>query len=149
MCALPILRFRDRRYPLAAVIFCCAYAAILLVGVTEIARLVTGTKGAPFPPVLTHLLTCNALLMVRRMAVRGIFASKFYGWREAVRSAPRAVLANSIAIMAARRAMLHYIRRSEERRVGKECVSTCRSRWSPYHYIQNHNNKKKYTEPQI
>src|SRR3546814_13339654 len=24
-------------------------------------------------------------------------------------------------------------RRSEERRVGKECVSTCRSRWSPYH----------------
>src|SRR3546814_3926684 len=33
----------------------------------------------------------------------------------------------------------HYLRvrganaRSEERRVGKECVSTCRSRWSPYH----------------
>src|SRR3546814_669241 len=24
-------------------------------------------------------------------------------------------------------------RRSEERRVGKECVSTCRSRWSPFH----------------
>src|SRR3546814_15854664 len=24
--------------------------------------------------------------------------------------------------------------RSEERRVGKECVSTCRSRWSPYKY---------------
>src|SRR3546814_12089663 len=23
--------------------------------------------------------------------------------------------------------------RSEERRVGKECVSTCRSRWEPYH----------------
>src|SRR3546814_11133018 len=30
--------------------------------------------------------------------------------------------------------------RSEERRVGKECVSTCRSRWSPYH------KKKKTTE---
>src|SRR3546814_13538221 len=27
--------------------------------------------------------------------------------------------------------------RSEERRVGKECVSTCRSRWSPYHYKNN------------
>src|SRR3546814_12366101 len=25
-------------------------------------------------------------------------------------------------------------KRSEERRVGKECVSTCRSRWSPSHY---------------
>src|SRR3546814_7180069 len=27
----------------------------------------------------------------------------------------------------------HNRMRSEERRVGKECVSTCRSRWSPYH----------------
>src|SRR3546814_16556383 len=26
-----------------------------------------------------------------------------------------------------------YVIRPEERRVGKECVSTCRSRWSPYH----------------
>src|SRR3546814_16267057 len=30
--------------------------------------------------------------------------------------------------------------RSEERRVGNECVSTCRSRWSPYH------EKKKKTD---
>src|SRR3546814_13421081 len=28
---------------------------------------------------------------------------------------------------------VHDYLRSEERRVGKECVSTCRSRWSPYH----------------
>src|SRR3546814_20776246 len=30
-----------------------------------------------------------------------------------------------------------WIGRSEERRVGKECVSTCRSRWSPYHSKNN------------
>src|SRR3546814_18624458 len=29
---------------------------------------------------------------------------------------------------------LRTAHRSEERRVGKECVSTCRSRWSPYNY---------------
>src|SRR3546814_12613851 len=29
--------------------------------------------------------------------------------------------------------IIDNIERSEERRVGKECVSTCRSRWSPYH----------------
>ena len=29
--------------------------------------------------------------------------------------------------------MVYTRARSEERRVGKECVSTCRSRWSPYH----------------
>src|SRR3546814_20789552 len=31
--------------------------------------------------------------------------------------------------------------RSEERRVGKECVSKCRSRWSPYHYKKKERNK--------
>src|SRR3546814_12123955 len=34
--------------------------------------------------------------------------------------------------------------RSEERRVGKECVSTCRSRWSPYHKT---NKKIKHKTP--
>src|SRR3546814_17249800 len=33
-----------------------------------------------------------------------------------------------------RRALRLHLLRSEERRVGKECVSTCSSRWSPYHY---------------
>src|SRR3546814_3706316 len=32
-------------------------------------------------------------------------------------------------------------RRSEERRVGKECVSTCRSRWAPYH-LKNKTSKQ-------
>src|SRR3546814_12791461 len=32
---------------------------------------------------------------------------------------------------------LFNIMRSEERRVGKECVSTCRYRWSPYHSKKN------------
>src|SRR3546814_19430385 len=33
------------------------------------------------------------------------------------------------------------MRRSEERRVGKECVSTCRSRWSPYHSKKKRKNR--------
>src|SRR3546814_20333441 len=32
--------------------------------------------------------------------------------------------------------------RSDERRVGQECVSTCRSRWSPYHLQKNNDYKK-------
>ena len=31
------------------------------------------------------------------------------------------------------RGRVHVSMRSEERRVGKECPSLCRSRWSPYH----------------
>src|SRR3546814_3025549 len=33
------------------------------------------------------------------------------------------------------------VRRSEERRVGKECVSQCRSRWLPYPYKKNRTNQ--------
>src|SRR3546814_1009229 len=39
----------------------------------------------------------------------------------------------SLNFMRGRTFLNRYIIRSEERRVGKECVSTCRSRWSPYH----------------
>src|SRR3546814_11679807 len=44
------------------------------------------------------------------------------------RQQPRAALAVEIADRPAQ-----PVDRSDERRVGKECVSTCRSRWSPYH----------------
>src|SRR3546814_19129135 len=37
--------------------------------------------------------------------------------------------------------------RSEKRRVGKECVSTCRSRWSPNHYNKNNNSVKSAHTP--
>src|SRR3546814_3660555 len=39
----------------------------------------------------------------------------------------------SPAVYEIERSQDQEIARSEERRVGKECVSTCRSRWSPYH----------------
>src|SRR3546814_4828899 len=39
----------------------------------------------------------------------------------------------AVMLIATFRRMGNSFERSEERRVGKECVSTCRSRWSPYH----------------
>src|SRR3546814_20989961 len=39
----------------------------------------------------------------------------------------------AVARQALKLIKIDYEVRSEERRVGKECVSTCRSRWSPYH----------------
>src|SRR3546814_19395598 len=39
----------------------------------------------------------------------------------------------AIAFIASAETLLSAAARSEERRVGTECVSTCRSRWSPYH----------------
>ena len=40
---------------------------------------------------------------------------------------------NAIAYHSVREALAAGIIRSEERRVGKECIAWCRSRWSPYH----------------
>src|SRR3546814_426465 len=40
---------------------------------------------------------------------------------------------NTVVAAAIRQVFLQPDHRSEERRVGNECVSTCRSRWSPYH----------------
>src|SRR3546814_6070425 len=39
----------------------------------------------------------------------------------------------AMAVKLAREAELDGAVRTEERRAGKECVSTCRARWSPYH----------------
>src|SRR3546814_15672174 len=51
-----------------------------------------------------------------------------------VRSAVEPLYAGDMGMQELMDALLRLgFERSEERRVGKECVSTCRSRWSPYH----------------
>src|SRR3546814_17732783 len=47
------------------------------------------------------------------------------------------------ALLAVGRCVL--CRRSEERRVGKECVRTCKSGWSPYHSKKNIKDREKIT----
>src|SRR3546814_15648793 len=41
------------------------------------------------------------------------------------------------------------MRRSEERRVGKECVCTCRFRWSPYQQKKTHHNYPRLVKPTL
>src|SRR3546814_12842580 len=47
------------------------------------------------------------------------------------------IILTGVALLGA----FELIKRSEERRVGKECVSTCRSRWSPYNEKKKNKNK--------
>src|SRR3546814_3299832 len=53
--------------------------------------------------------------------------------REGLLAGPSSGLVIEGALQVAQRGEKGLGVRSEERRVGKECVSTCRSRWSPYH----------------
>src|SRR3546814_20076394 len=50
---------------------------------------------------------------------------------------PVVVLAGTLLENCSATTYLRTLHRSEERRVGKECVSTCSSRWSPYHSKKN------------
>src|SRR3546814_21181766 len=59
----------------------------------------------------------------------GVAGSKEYAPKFAAAGA--VVIENSSAFR--QDADVPLVVRSEERRVGKECVSTCRFRWSPYH----------------
>ena len=54
-------------------------------------------------------------------------------WQLAAAIASPVVAARALALYAGSALGAGAIKRSEERRVGKECRALCRSRWSPYH----------------
>src|SRR3546814_19416387 len=69
---------------------------------------------------------------------RGRFDNGFDSYLEAAKlgkkiKSPDLVLLSFIYLIEMMARTANISERSEERRVGKECVSTCRSRWSPYH----------------
>src|SRR3546814_19439721 len=69
---------------------------------------------------------------------RGIAQLMRLGWFRPVHC--KSLPAQEIrAVLTARKIL--QTKRSEERRVGKECVSKCRSRWSPDHLKKKKNNK--------
>jgi adsorption protein B len=97
------MRLRDRRAVLAALILGAAYAALILWAFSHALR-----RGVPPGPWLATLLTLNAVLLVWRMAMRFWMVARLYGCREGLRSVPRTIIANIIAMMAARRAVVQY-----------------------------------------
>lgn len=109
------MRVRDRRALLAALVLLAAYASLLIGGLLLIGR----PFGAPqfeASPGLRLALLATTLLLVWRLAWRFGFTTHAHGWREGVRSIPRALVSNIIAMMAARRALAIYrkARRSGE-----------------------------------
>ncbi|MFV0623844.1 glycosyl transferase family protein [Sphingomonas sp. ac-8] len=103
------MRMRDRRTILAVPVLAAAYLALVGWGVSEAAHLLAGTARADATPAMRLLLMVNTALLGWRMAVRAHFVGTRYGWREGARSMPRSIIANIIALLAARRAMLRYL----------------------------------------
>src|SRR3546814_4403688 len=88
--------------------------------------LVTGVQTCALPISLPFLSTHS----ISRMLLGAVYASRPnsglipYFWHDSMCFTCDEMLPCSVRASADR---------SEERRVGKECVRTCRSRWSPYH----------------
>lgn len=104
------MRLRDRQSVLAALILFAGYAALVLWSGLFAAELLGGHEPRPLPRGLSLLLTINAGLLAWRLAMRFGFVAHAYGWREALRSVPRVIVANIVAMMAARRAVIRYMR---------------------------------------
>src|SRR3546814_4405026 len=79
--------------------------------------------------LVTGVQTC-ALPIFPRNRVFSVVASTFH---KKLSSCHDCGMSNPIVKSSLDHSRTLSYQRSEERRVGKECVSTCRSRWSPYH----------------
>src|SRR3546814_13410812 len=81
------------------------------------------------------MLLLTAIVSVVILVAVGVAVSQHGG-------PSRAAIALLLATLALAWLFSNLVYRSEERRVGKECVSTCRFRWSPCHYKKKkHKNK--------
>lgn len=107
---------RDRKGLFTAAVAMLAYGALLLMlGQLALRALLAQSLGHPLPPLLgpaksllPAFLLFNASLLLWRLAMRAGFTWRHYGAGEALRSVPRAVLANGINFLAALRAVDRY-----------------------------------------
>ena len=104
------MRLHDRRTSLAALVLFAAYCATIGYGLSLILTLLGSAPPPTRPDWLEWALTITAVLMVWRLTFRAWWTSRAYGWREGLRAMPRVIVCNVIAMLAARRAMAHYVR---------------------------------------
>jgi bacteriophage N4 adsorption protein B len=109
------MRLRDRQAPLAALLLCAAYVALLTAAPVAATSALSGHPVQLLTPTLAALSSLAMLMLVWRLVMRCAFVTLSYGWREGLRAAPRIITSNAIAIIAAREAIGRY---REARRTG-------------------------------
>jgi adsorption protein B len=102
------MRMRDRRGPLTVLMLMAAYLSLVVGILSAGLHLATGLPPTPMTPLLTILLAANTALLAWRLAMRATATGSLYGWREGLRAMPRMIVANFIALLAARRALAIY-----------------------------------------
>lgn len=115
------MRLRDRQSLLAALLLFAGYLALLLWLALKVREGATAIPPAPLPDGLAFLVAVNMALLAWRLALRAGFTTAAYGWREGLRSVPRAAIGNGVAMLAAAAALGRYraLRRGGRPRWGK------------------------------
>ncbi|MES2095244.1 MAG: glycosyl transferase family protein [Pseudomonadota bacterium] len=110
------MRMRDRRAPLAVLVLLAAYAALVVWGLSLTIHAFEHSAMPQPDAAMQTLLRINAGQLLWRLAMRMLFTARAYGPIEALLSLPRAIVANFIAMLAARRALWAYVAAFDGRR---------------------------------
>jgi len=104
------MQLRDRRGPLAALLLALAYLLVVVAGI-EMALAQAGLPvGRPLPPAMQTLLWLDLAALVWRLAARAVFTAREFGVVQGLLAIPRVIVSNTVAIVAARRALFAYAR---------------------------------------
>lgn len=104
------MALRDRRGPLTALVLAAAYLLLVADAVLVGLHLAGKVSLSPVSPALAAMLSVSFLGFMWRAVSRAIFTAREYGAVEGLRAVLRIPLANVIAIMAGRRALVAYFR---------------------------------------
>ncbi|MEO9599767.1 glycosyl transferase family protein [Parasphingorhabdus sp.] len=103
------MRLRDRKASFSAIVLAIAYAAAVLTLILLLADLSGVYQLQPVSEFLQTSLWINTGFLAWRLMVKSYFVFILYGLREALLSIPRTAVANFINILAAWRAIGHYV----------------------------------------
>jgi adsorption protein B len=104
------MRLRDRQGPLAALLLCTAYLALLAGPILASIGHAVGHPVILLTPTLALMMQAATLLLIWRLAIRFGFVATSHGLFEGLRAIPRIVTSNAIAMLAAREALGRYAR---------------------------------------
>ena len=104
------MALRDRRGPFTALVLAAAYALLALDALLVLAQAADLVPSMPLTPAHQALLGLGLAGLAWRALFKLLFVGREYGWIEGLRAVLRIPVANVIAIMAGRRALLGYAR---------------------------------------
>lgn len=111
------MALRDRRGPLTALVLAAAYLLLMLDAVLLVLHWAGQVNVLALSFPLRAMLLASLVGFLWRAVSRAVFTGREYGWREGLRAVLRIPVANIIAIMAGRRALVAYFRSLQDGRV--------------------------------